>query len=46
MSRSVTGPVKKITKRAEGLEKGELYSNIDDIKCEEFKENIEEEGFN
>lgn len=40
LSRSVTVPVKKITKRAEGLEKGELYSNIDDIKCEEFKDLI------
>ncbi len=37
MSRIVTLPVKKITKRAEGLERGELYSNIDDIKCYEFK---------
>ena len=38
ISRKVTIPVKKITKRAEGLEKGELYENIDDIKCYEFVE--------
>ena len=37
ISNDVKGPLKKITKRAEGLEKGELYTNIDDVNCEEFK---------
>ncbi len=37
ISNDVKGPLKKITKRAEGLERGELYTNIDDINCEEFK---------
>ncbi len=38
LSRKVTVPVKRITKRAEGLEKGELYENFDDIKISEFNE--------
>ena len=38
LSRKVTIPVKKITKRAEGLEKGELYEIFDDIKISEFSE--------
>lgn len=38
LSRKVTVPVKKITKRAEGLEKGELYETFDDIKTSEFQE--------
>ncbi|MEE1046808.1 MAG: ATP-binding protein [Clostridia bacterium] len=37
ISRKITVPVKKITKRAEGLEKGELHE-IDDIKESEFVE--------
>lgn len=38
LSRKVTVPVNKITKRAEGLEKGELYETFDDINISEFQE--------
>lgn len=38
ISRKMMVPIKKITRRAEGLEKGELYENIDDITCKEFVE--------
>lgn len=38
ISRKVTAPINKITRRAEGFGKGELCENIDKIDCDEFKE--------
>ena len=40
MDKRVTGPLDKITKRAEGFEKGELYENVDELKCSEFEDLI------
>lgn len=40
LAKRVTGPLDKITKRAEGFEKGELYENVDELKCSEFEDLI------
>lgn len=36
ISLKIKKPLKKLTSRAEGFEKGELYENLEDIKTEEF----------
>lgn len=40
LSKIVTKPIKKISKRAEGFENGEIYENVDGIEISEFKELI------
>ena len=40
LAKRVTNPLEKITKRAEGFEKGELYENVDELKCSEFEDLI------
>ncbi len=38
LSMRINKPIKQITKRAEGFEKGELTENIEDLKYSEFEE--------
>ncbi len=40
LTKRVVSPLNKITKRAEGFEKGELNENIDDLKCSDFEDLI------